>query len=56
MNIFIAGHAGMVGSSILRKLKKQNDINVITCSRKDLNFLSQIEVNNFFAKNEINHV
>ncbi len=56
MNIFIAGHAGMVGSSILRKLKKQNDINVITCSRKDLNFLSQIEVNNFFAKNEINQV
>ena len=56
MNIFIAGHRGMVGSSILRKLKQQNDTNIITCSRKDLDFLSQDKVNNFFAKNEIEQV
>jgi GDP-L-fucose synthase len=56
MNIFIAGHGGMVGSAILRKLKQQKGINIITCSRNDLDLLNQDAVNNFFVKNKINQV
>ena len=33
--IFIAGHKGMVGSSLVRLLKKQ-DIEIITREKKDL--------------------
>ena len=44
MNIFIAGHNGMVGSAILRRLELEDKYNVITCSRKELNLLNQSEV------------
>jgi len=32
--IFLAGHSGLVGSSILRYLKKKKYKNIITISRK----------------------
>jgi len=34
--IYIAGHTGMVGSAILRKLKSENYTNLILKSRKEL--------------------
>ena len=36
--IFIAGHKGMVGSAILRCLKNKGYKNIITVSKKKLNF------------------
>ncbi len=48
--IFVAGHKGMVGSSILRTLKKKGYKNIITVNKKKLNLESQKEVNNFFKK------
>lgn len=47
--IFIAGHRGMVGGAILRKLKNAGFNNVITKSREELDLLNQQAVNNFFA-------
>jgi GDP-L-fucose synthase len=38
--IFIAGHKGLVGSAILRKLKKNNFKNIITIEKKKVNFLN----------------
>ena len=49
--IFIAGQEGMVGSSIYTLLKSKN-LDVIKCSRKDLDLTSQNEVNNWFKKNK----
>lgn len=46
--IFIAGHNGMVGSSILRTLNKKRGIIPILSDRKNLNLLSQNQVEKFF--------
>jgi GDP-L-fucose synthase len=48
--IYIAGRNGLVGSSILRELKKKGYKNIITSSRNDLNLLNQQQVSNFFSK------
>ena len=39
--IFLAGHNGMVGSSILRYLKKKNYKKIIVKNRKQLDLLNQ---------------
>lgn len=54
--IFIAGHNGMVGSAILKILKKKGYTNVITKNKKELNLLNQKEVNDFFEKNKPEYV
>ena len=50
MNIFVAGHKGMVGSSILRALKKRGYKNIITKNKKDLNLLDQNQTYKFLKK------
>ena len=47
--IYIAGQDGMVGRQIY-KLFKSKGLNVIDCSRKDLDLTSQLDVNNWFKK------
>ena len=47
MRIFLAGHKGLVGSAILRKLAKKNYNNVITVDRKKLDLLDQKKVFEF---------
>ena len=45
MSIFIAGHNGMVGSAILRKLKEKNkDTEVILKTREELDLTNQSDV------------
>jgi len=46
--IYVAGHRGMVGSAIVRKLKKEGFNNIITRTSKELDLRSQVEVNEFF--------
>ncbi|MDC1455967.1 GDP-L-fucose synthase [Flavobacteriaceae bacterium] len=46
--IYIAGHTGMVGSAILRKLINEGYKNIITASSKDLDLRNQMSVNEFF--------
>ena len=48
--IFLAGHNGMVGSAILRHLKKKNYKNIIIKSRKKLDLLNQEKTEKFFKK------
>ena len=48
--IFVAGHNGMVGSAIVRKLEEIGYTNIITMSRNKLDLLNQSEVDNFFRK------
>ncbi len=48
MKIFVAGHKGMVGSSILRELEKIGYNNLIFRNSSELDLRNQIQVNNFF--------
>jgi GDP-L-fucose synthase len=48
--IYIAGHQGMVGSAIVRALKKQGYSNIIGRTHKELNLTNQTEVNQFFEQ------
>jgi GDP-L-fucose synthase len=49
--IFVAGHNGMVGSAIVRKLKELGYTNIITFDRSQLNLLNQSDVQSFFNIN-----
>lgn len=55
LRIFVAGHKGMVGSALIRLLKKQN-LDIITRDRKELDLLNQQQVQNFFKNEKIDQV
>lgn len=48
--IFIAGHKGMLGSSILRILRKKGYKNLITIEKKKLDLRNQLLVKKFFEE------
>lgn len=52
--IFLAGHNGLVGSAILRKLKENNYSNILIIDRKRLDLTNQSKVNNFLKKKNQN--
>lgn len=54
--IYVAGHNGMVGSSIVRKLKREGFTNLITRSSKELNLINQADVLAFFEENKPDYV
>ncbi|XP_077215436.1 putative GDP-L-fucose synthase 2 [Tasmannia lanceolata] len=49
-NIFVAGHRGLVGSAIVRKLQSLGFENLILRSHKELDLTSQSQVENFFSQ------
>jgi len=53
--IFVAGHKGMVGSAIARLLKNQ-DVEIVTKDRTELDLLNQGSVQNFFANEKVDQV
>ena len=55
MKIFIAGHKGMVGSAILRRLKNTHN-NIVIADKKKINLLDQKSVLTFFKKNKFDEV
>ena len=54
--ILLAGHKGMVGSSILRTLNSLGYRNIITAKHDELDLTVQSEVLSFFKKHTINQV
>ena len=54
--IFIAGHNGMVGSAILRKLRLEGYTNLCFLSRKDLDLTNQKETLQWFNNNNFDVV
>ena len=54
--IFVAGHRGMVGSAIVRRLNALGCRNIITRTRQKLDLLNQSEVNAFFAEERVDQV
>ena len=55
-NIFVAGHHGMVGSAILRHLKKLGYSQILTATRDEVDFVDQRSVQHFFKKHKIDQV
>jgi len=54
--IFIAGHNGMVGNSIYRRLISFGYTDIIVKSSKELDLTNQNDVDNFFKDNNIEYV
>ena len=50
--IFIAGHQGMVGSSLVRKFKNSGFHNILTEKKVNLNLLNFYEVEKWFSINK----
>lgn len=54
--IYVAGHAGLVGSAIVRKLKKEGYTNIIGRTHAELDLTNQAAVNAFFEKEKPEYV
>ena len=54
--IFVAGHKGLVGSSIVRRLKSEGYTNIWTVDRSDVDLTNQKEVNKWFKAHEPKYV
>jgi len=54
--IYIAGHNGMVGSAIVRKLREKGFMNIITRSSSELDLTSQQNVHNFLQDESPDYV
>ena len=54
--VFVAGHRGMVGSAIVRRLRASGYNNVLTAGRDELDLLDQRAVRAFFELNQIAQV
>jgi GDP-L-fucose synthase len=54
--IYIAGHRGLVGSAIVRKLKQSGFNNLIFRTHSELDLIDQTAVTNFFIDNKIDYV
>ena len=54
--IYVAGHRGMVGSAIVRELRKQGYNNLILKTHAELDLTRQNEVETFFAKERPEYV
>ena len=54
--IYIAGHNGLVGSSVLKNLKEHGFKNLITVDKKKLNLQNYPKVNKFFKNKKIDYM
>lgn len=54
--IYVAGHRGMVGSAIVRELKRHGYTNLLTRTHKELDLTRQEAVERFFAKEKPEYI
>ena len=54
--IYVAGHNGLVGSAIVRELKKKGYQNILVASKKKLDLTNQSNVLRFLRKNKPNFI
>jgi GDP-L-fucose synthase len=54
--IFVAGHRGLVGSSIVRRLEHEGYENIVTRTRQELDLMDQEAVESFFDYEQIDYV
>ena len=51
--VFVSGHEGMVGTAIIRQLQLNNNLNILSAKKSELNLLVQSQVENFFKSHSI---
>ena len=56
LKIFVAGHRGMVGSSVVRKLQSSGYNNIITKTRNEVDLSNQENVDSLFAHERFDYV
>ncbi|MDU2155643.1 MULTISPECIES: GDP-L-fucose synthase [Clostridium] len=54
--IYVAGHRGLVGSAIVRELKKKGCTNIIGKTHKELDLMDALAVENFFKEERPEYV
>jgi len=54
--IYVAGHNGLIGSAIIRELRKKGYEKIITATRKQLDLINQNDVLNFLKKKKPNYI
>lgn len=54
--VFVAGHKGMVGSSIIRSLSSKKNLEIITENKSNLDLTDQNATYDFFLKHSFDHV
>lgn len=54
--IYLAGHTGLVGGAIYRRLQKEGFTNIVTRTHKELDLCNQQAVEEFFAKEKPEYV
>jgi GDP-L-fucose synthase len=54
--IYVAGHKGLVGSAILRRLKSEEYTELMTRTHKELDLMNQADVGRFFEKEKPEYV
>ena len=54
--ILIAGHTGLVGSAVKRKLESEGYVNLVTCSYPEIDFSRQHDVELFFSREKPEYV
>jgi GDP-L-fucose synthase len=54
--IYVAGHRGLVGSAIIRVLKKKGFENLITCTHSELELMDSAAVRKFFEETKPEYV
>ena len=54
--IYVAGHRGLVGSAIVRKLQEKGYTNILGKTHKELDLMSSMEVENFFKEEKPEYV
>jgi GDP-L-fucose synthase len=54
--IYVAGHAGLVGSAVVRRLEAEGFTNILTAKRQQLDLRDQAEVSHWFKANSPEYV
>src|SRR3954464_10282704 len=54
--IYVAGHAGLVGSAVVRRLQAEGFSNIVTAKRQQLDLRDQSEVSHWFKANRPDYV
>jgi GDP-L-fucose synthase len=54
--VFVAGHRGLAGSAIVRRLEREPDVEILTATREQLDLRDQAAVNYWFKANRPEYV
>ncbi len=56
LKVFIAGHNGLVGSALVRRLQSEKNVEILTANRSDLDLRRQEQVESWFKTNSPDQV